>query len=210
MFDIIELEQGTKEWLDWRMGGITATDASIINGSNKYQSIDDLFRLKTFKKSHEFIENDATRQGSALEPLVRDLTNKHFAEVFQPICVQSKKNPFLLASLDGISYDKKILLEIKCPSHFYTHKKNSTCFNGWDTEKDCDLIVPDIPEYYYTQVQHQLMITGAEQCVFASYLEGDLKFNFIYPDEKYQKSLYKQCLKFWKKVQATRRKDARG
>lgn len=209
MFELIDLQQGTEEWLAWRMSGITATEASIINGTNTYQSIEDLFLEKTFQKHRHFIENDATRQGSDLEPLVRDLTNKHFAEDFHPACVQSRKYPFLLASLDGISYDKKIILEIKCPSHFYTHKKNSSYFNGWDDAEVSEALYHDVPDYYYTQIQHQLFITGAEQCVFASYLEGDLRFNFIQPDKVYQQDLYKTCLKFWKKIQKVRNANSR-
>ena len=36
---IVNLEQGTKEWLEWRRQGITATESSVILGLSPYKTV---------------------------------------------------------------------------------------------------------------------------------------------------------------------------
>lgn len=193
MFKYVELEQDTDQWLDWRMSGITATDASIIMGDNPYEDIDTLFSVKAGLAASQFKMNDAIQRGKDLEPLVRAKVNNHFQENFQPACVQNIKYDFMLASLDGISADGRIILEIKCPSGFGTHKKN----------------IEDIPAYYATQVQYQLLCTGADYAVFTSYYAGDMRFSYIYADLKFQKELISNVTDFWLKVKTERLKHGK-
>jgi putative phage-type endonuclease len=191
MFKFIELEQDTAQWLEWRKSGITATDAAIIMGHNPYEDIDNLFLVKSGLKKAEFKMNEAIQRGKDLEPVVRAKVNNHFQENFNPACVQNLKYDYMIASLDGISSDGKWLLEIKCPSGFGTHKKN----------------IDNIPPYYATQVQYQLLCTGAECALFTSYFNGDMKFSYIYADTNLQKDLIKNVTRFWLEVKAERLKN---
>jgi putative phage-type endonuclease len=62
-----------------------------------------------------------------------------------------------MASLDGWNQKKEIVLEIKSP---YTHVYSET----WQRAVDGKL-----PDHYYAQVQHQLMVSGSKLCHFYVY-----------------------------------------
>lgn len=208
MFKKLAIEQDTEEWLEWRMTGITATEAAIVSGVNPYESVDKFFPVKAGFTLAEFKYNEAIRRGKALEPFVRQMVNIHFNTVFEPACVQNLKNEVLIASLDGINQDGSIILEIKCATNFGTHRKNFSTFSGCLTDGTYAIIY-NMPEYYYCQLQYQLMVTQASKALFVSYFEGDMKFLTIYPEAEYQKSLKKQVINFWKKVQKAR-KNGKG
>ena len=53
---IVNLEQGTKEWLDWRKFGITATDAYTIMGHG-FETPFSLWEVKTGKRNAPDINN---------------------------------------------------------------------------------------------------------------------------------------------------------
>lgn len=188
MYKIIDLEQDTDKWLKWRMSGITATDASIIMGHNKFESIENLFLVKAGLKAAEFKTNPAIEQGKMLEPEIRKRVNLHYQEDFKPACVQNLQYDFVLSSLDGISKDGKICLEIKAPTVYVTHRRN----------------IDNMPDYYRTQVEYQLLCTQAEYAVFASYLNGDLRLKLIYPDKAFQKEMLKKVKEFWEEIKAAR------
>jgi len=44
--DIINVKQGTKEWLNLRMGHFTASEAPAMMGVSKYQKRDELLTMK--------------------------------------------------------------------------------------------------------------------------------------------------------------------
>lgn len=138
-----DLVQGTPEWLEFRKTKISGTDASIIMGTNPYKS-----PLKLWKQKMGLEDNDpvnyAMQRGSDLEPRARiafeELTNLKM----DPAIVVHDVYTWMAASLDG--YDGKHLLEIKCPMH----RVLEDCRNG------------KYPEYWHTQIQHQLAVTGLE------------------------------------------------
>ena len=68
-YTIIDLEQGTPAWLEWRSQGIGASDAPTIMGENPWKRAADLLDEKCGKlKSNS---NAAMVRGSALEPEAR-------------------------------------------------------------------------------------------------------------------------------------------
>lgn len=58
------------------------------------------------------------------------------------------------ASLDGITSDRSLLVEIKCP------------LRGADSTLWQQVVQGDVPCHYWLQVQHQLMVSGAERAEF--------------------------------------------
>lgn len=110
---IIQVEQGSEEWLALRRSKITATDCAAILGKSKYKSrhmvwLDKMGKSKTF-------ENEAMKRGKELEPEARAFFNRKFGYNCEPLVALSDENPWQMASFDGWDPDKKVLIEIKCP-----------------------------------------------------------------------------------------------
>jgi putative phage-type endonuclease len=137
---IINLEQGSDDWLAYRRKRIMATDTPIILGSNPWHT-----KLKLWEEKLELIPpkeiNDVMKEGQLKEPIARALAIKKLGINFLPIVYESDINPWMASSLDGISYCGKYILELKCPSK---PKLYEQICNGF------------IPEYYEDQMQHQL------------------------------------------------------
>ena len=45
-FTIVKIQQGTREWLEWRHRGIGASDASTIMGENRFKDAVELLQEK--------------------------------------------------------------------------------------------------------------------------------------------------------------------
>jgi putative phage-type endonuclease len=173
-FKIIHLEQGTKEWLNWRNSGIGASDAPTIMNENRFKSREELLYEKQNKIFPQ--SNDKMKMGTMLEPEARSEYEKIKKIQVRPVCVQSVKYPWLIASLDGISYDYNCLVEIKCGESSY--------------RKACSGIVP---EYYYGQLQHELMITGLDELDYWCYAPDEEGMLIkVKRDSDYIDELFKQ------------------
>src|ERR1700743_3251665 len=110
---VIELEQGSQEWLSWRKTVITATDCSSIMGNNPWTTA-----YKCWQRKVGLIEenksNEAMERGKRLEPEARSQFTQQYGIDMTPVVVESTEYDFLGASLDGISIMGNYLLEIKC------------------------------------------------------------------------------------------------
>jgi putative phage-type endonuclease len=153
LFYVIDLEQGTEEWLAWRHSGIGASDAPTVMGENRFQSASDLLHQKRNKTDVE--SNEQMMLGKSLEQEARDLYVDETGMPVKPLCLQSKEHPWLIASLDGITDDYSHIVEIKCGRSAY-----------WQAHKG------KVPDYYYGQLQHQLMITGLDAIDYWCYWSG--------------------------------------
>lgn len=137
---IIELAQGSPEWLEYRKSKIMATDTPIILGSNPWKTKLELWEEKLgFREPPEM--NDAMREGQLKEPLARKLSIEKLGLNFTPIVYESDEDSWMASSLDGISNCGEYILELKCPSK---RKLYDQACEGF------------IPEYYEDQIQHQL------------------------------------------------------
>src|SRR5208337_1949303 len=134
----IDCEQGSQEWLDLRKTKITATDAPAIMGVSPWKT-----KIKCYKEKIGEIENvvksERMQRGLDLEPIARELfTIRTGIEMFPRVVVRD----WAMASLDGLSIMGHKILEIKCPG-----------------PKDHELaLCGKIPEYYFPQLQHQMMV----------------------------------------------------
>lgn len=181
-FKIIDLEQGSEEWLDWRHSGIGASDASTVMGDNRFQSPDQLLHQKINKINVE--PNEKMRLGTELEPEARDLYIKETGINVKPLCLQSKKYSWLIVSMDGITDDYQHIVEIKCGRSAY-----------WQARKDI------VPNYYYGQLQHQMMVTGLNQVDYWCYWPGQKGIlQTVLRDDKYIDVLLKKEKNFIKQL----------
>ena len=124
-FTLVELEQGTSEWLAWRHNGIGASEASTIMGENRFQSTSVLLQEKRGAVVLDSIQNKAMALGTKLEPEARKLYVEETGKDVKPVCVQSSKYDWLRASLDGLSsnHDTNVSFEIRIKGFFYLKKR---------------------------------------------------------------------------------------
>ena len=146
-----ELEQGTREWHEWRRSVIGASEApTIMNASSL--GMQRLLEEKLGRRSG-FTGNAATLEGHLLEPRARQAASQKIGITFGPAIAQSASHLFLAASLDGIDAKSTQLLEIKCGAKSYA----DVAATG------------RIPNHYFGQLQHQLMITQLEFLHYVAY-----------------------------------------
>lgn len=157
-----------EEWLEVRSHYIGGSDASAVIGLNPYKTNLELWQEKTGLVQLEDIgDKSYVKYGHAAEPMLRAL----FAVDFLEYEVGYEENniwfnedyPFAHASLDGWLTDqdgRKGVLEIKTTNILQSMQKEK-----WDHR---------IPDNYYIQVLHYLMVTGFDFAV----LKAQLKFDF--------------------------------
>nr|WP_298057455.1 YqaJ viral recombinase family protein [uncultured Halomonas sp.] len=191
-YHVINLEQGSDAWLDWRQNGITATDATVLLGVNPHKSKWQLWAEKTgFQAPPDLSNNPNVKRGNALEPIIRGEYEAQTGEMLLPVCVQSTKSPQLRASLDGITADGRPV-EIKAPGA-----------KVWDDLAENGREAAAF-KMYAAQVQHQLLCVLATQAVlvFGRDVEGKIELmSFdIQRDTATCKALLQASLTFWKQV----------
>ena len=111
-FYIIDLQQGTTKWLEWRRSGIGASDAhrALTGGFRTRQT---LIEEKKGVLTRDY-QSKAMEEGLQLEPEARALYIKTTGKKVSSACIQSSRYEWLIASLDGISEDLSTVVEIIC------------------------------------------------------------------------------------------------
>jgi putative phage-type endonuclease len=185
MFQIIDLEQGSTEWMTWRATGIGSSDASTIMGQNPWKTEGDLTHEKlTIKLTSA--PNAAMQRGTELEPMARAYYEDKTKVDVIPHCLQSNEYPWMKASLDGINIERNVAVEIKCGEGIYKSAFRMGC----------------PPEYCYPQLQHILAVTGYETMDFWCYSPGKRPVLQKVPrNERYINRLIKLEEEFWRYIE---------
>ncbi len=159
---------GREEWLETRSHYIGGSDASAVIGLNPYKTNLELWEEKVgLVQAEDIGDKPYVKYGHDAEPMLRAL----FAIDFPEYEVSYEENniwfndayPFAHASLDGWLTDqdgRKGVLEVKTTNILRSMQKEK-----WDHR---------IPDNYYVQVVHYLMVTGFDFAV----LKAQLKFDF--------------------------------
>jgi putative phage-type endonuclease len=188
-YTIINLEQGSPAWFEWRSNGITATDMSVLTKDNPFRSEIDIFDEKCNLREHDE-KNAAMEHGHKYEIVVRDYLNavnedRHFV----PLCVEGAKLHYK-ASLDAFDVLNSVLYEIKCPV----------------SEKIlADVVLSNtVPNYWKSQLAWQCSIVHPETAAFAVY-DYRTKYILIVPFELPKKEEIERMQDladdFWCKIQ---------
>lgn len=198
------------EWLNARKNYIGGSDAAAVLGLNPYKSNLELWQEKTGLVTPEDISDKPyVKYGTQAEMHLRGLFRLDFPE-YQVEYTENNlwlndKYPFAHASLDGWLTDqdgRKGVLEIKTTNILQSMQKEK-----WDHR---------IPDNYYIQVLHYLMVTEFDFAV----LKAQLKYEFPGGDIMLQTKHYKiersevqediaylmqKESDFWKSVQAKKK-----
>ena len=178
---ITMLELGSRdEWLQARGKRIGGSEASAVVGFNPYMSNTDLWSIKTGRREAEDISDKPyVRYGHDAEPLLRELFKLDFPDykvgyVDNNLFLNSRY-PWAHASLDGWLQDpegRTGILEIKTTEILQSMQKEK-----WKDR---------IPDNYYLQVLHYMMVMEAD---FAC-LKAQLKYD-------YDGDIYLQIRHYW-------------
>ena len=178
---ITMLELGSRdEWLQARGKRIGGSEASAVVGLNPYMSNTDLWSIKTGRREAEDISDKPyVRYGHDAEPLLRELFKLDFPDykvgyVDNNLFLNSRY-PWAHASLDGWLQDpegRTGILEIKTTEILQSMQKEK-----WKDR---------IPDNYYVQVLHYMMVMEAD---FAC-LKAQLKYD-------YDGDIYLQIRHYW-------------
>ena len=200
--ELIALEGLPKiDWLKWRQKGIGSTDISAVCGINPFFSslslyCDKVSEIKEEEDPFKALEDKQIRMevGNWCEPHLRGLFSLWFLKnegiditVEQiPYLLQHPTNKIALTSTDGRFYHPKkmcwCLTEIKTTGEY----------NKKDWEDD------NVPDYYYTQCQWEMYVTGYLYC-YLVFLIGNHKFDvkLIERNEEVIKQLVEKAGYFW-------------
>ena len=152
-----DIDQGTPEWAAMRREFFCASDAPAIMGQSPYETRAQYIRRKIsgvdleisdFQKALQARGHEAERYmiGRA-EAFLKDEGIE--TDLFPSVVSSTVNGLPMLASLDGMSLEGEILWENK----IFNKEKIADIEAG---KRTCD----------YYQVQHQLMITGADRCLY--------------------------------------------
>lgn len=192
------------EWLKNR-SRIGGSDASAIVGMNPYRTNIELWKIKTGQLEAEDIsEKPYVKYGTQAEEHIRALFALDFPEYkvkyLENNMWLNDKYPFAHASLDGWLEDeegRKGILEIKTTNILQSMQKEK-----WNHR---------IPDNYYIQILHYLMVTEFEFAVLVAQLKSEFNGEIYKQTKHYKieraeveediKFLKTSERKFWQQVQ---------
>lgn len=146
------LNQGTWEWKQFRKGTVGSSDAPAIMGVSPWSNPVKLWEEKIGIRDEPHMTERMLR-GHDLEEEARYHFEKEMGITVMPATYLHEKHDWMSASLDGISFDEKIAVEIKCPGM----ADHNAALQG------------KIPEKYYPQLQHQMAVAGVGNMFYMSY-----------------------------------------
>lgn len=156
-----------KEWLEHRNKYIGGSEASCIVGLNPYMTNLELWEIKTGRREpKDLSDNPSVEYGRNAEEYLRELFKLDFPQYevnyIENNSVLNTKYPYAAASLDGWLTDdlgRLGILEIK----------TSTIQKGYQRT----LWNKRIPDNYFIQVLHYMMVTEAEFAILKAQLKYD-------------------------------------
>lgn len=148
-----DVQQGTGPWLRLREGFDTASEAPSALGVGKYTTRAELLRRKHTGIAEE--HGPATlakfRHGHEAEASARPLAEPIAGGDLYPVTMSVEIAGLrLLASLDGLTLDGTTAWETKL----------------WNEELAAHVRAGTLPEHYTVQMDQELMVSGAERCLF--------------------------------------------
>ena len=145
MSAVLKLVQGTAEWHAHRAHYRNASESASVMGLSPWQTPHQLWLVRTGRMTVPITA--AMHHGTQMEPKARAAYEERTGLVMQPLVLTEGEYS---ASLDGITLDSDLIVEIKVP-----YKGRASAL--WQA-----VSAGEVPEHYRIQVQHQLMVSGAK------------------------------------------------
>lgn len=178
------LEQGTTEWLAMRKNYIMASDAPVImNGLHFKKTPYKLWKEK-LNLGEEQKDNKYMRYGRETEPIARKAYEDYTGNIVKPDVVFHNDIKFMGASLDGLTENGDMAVEVKCTGP----RDHATAQSG------------KVPEKYKAQVQHQMACLRHRCLHYYSFRDNEGILLEVERDQEYIEEMYKKHRKFWEQV----------
>lgn len=173
------LEQGSKEWHDFRDRYDTASEAPVMMGDGYIK------RDKFIKNNALGIEDEPNaflmnlfQKGHDAEELARPIAEEMFGLEFWPL-TGAHDDGALSASFDGITEDHDIVWEHKL----------------WNEKLAANVEEKKLPAKYYWQLEQQIYVSGAEKAIFM--VSDGTEENMVYMEYKPVRGRVKKLLAGW-------------
>jgi putative phage-type endonuclease len=175
------LIQGSKEWLAYRAQHFNASDAPAMMGCSAYKT-----RTQLLREMHTGMTPDVDAgtqrlfdDGHKFEAMARPLAEAIIGMELYPVTGSGGK---LSASFDGLTM---------CETIAFEHKTLNADLREAITDIACGYL---LPMQYRVQMEQQLMVSGAEKCLFmASKWNGnelvEERHTWYYPDFELRKKI---------------------
>ena len=149
---LVQIEQNTPEWLEWRRAGIGCSDVAAICGVDPWRSPLDVYNDK--KGLSKPRTSSAMQRGHDYEEeALKAFNRKIDGHPFSPACFVSYKMDYFRASIDGYCRFTRKLCEIKIPNREVLEMAR----------------FGQVPIHYMYQVQAELIVTDACMAYFVCY-----------------------------------------
>lgn len=147
--NILNVIQGTPEWLAARAIHFCASDAPAMMGTSIYKGRSELLREKATGQAEEISPEKQALfdRGHAAEAAIRPHIASVIADELFPVVIEDGR---LLASLDGITMDDETIFEHKL----------------WSESLSTQIEVGELTPHYYWQLEHQLHVSKAKRVIF--------------------------------------------
>lgn len=146
---MLELQQGTPEWLAARAQHDCASDAPAMMGASKYETRNALLKRRAtgviaeIDSGTQYLFDKGHAAEAAIRPYIESLIGD---ELYPAVGVEGT----LLASFDGITMGEEVILEHKL----------------WSEAAAAQVRAKELGPEYYWQVEHQLLVSKAGRCIF--------------------------------------------
>lgn len=187
---VVDLNQRSDEWLNWRSLGVTATDIPVILGLSPYKTVWQLWAEKTGRiNPPDLSGNPNIQRGIALEDEARKVAENRYGEILLPVCGECARWDVLRASFDGIDSHNQPY-EFKAPSKAV-----------WEDLEANGVASPTF-KLYEAQVQAQLTVAGTRvgRLIFYSEDGSDQDFEIRLTPER-ENQILEAAKQFWEQVQ---------
>jgi putative phage-type endonuclease len=145
-------------WLTAREGKITATLIAAASTPKGFE--ESLIKLRG--ESEPITDNSYMEFGRRMEPFISLWVKDLFGVIPNEWLIGHETRPEFVATPDGLSWHDPIISEVKT---------TGTDWGEWNK----------VPISYRRQVQWQMYVTGAEQCIFAWLLREEKEGRFQSP-----------------------------
>ena len=151
--NVIQVQQGSQEWLDLRKSFFTASEAPAALGKSKYQSRSELLKQKATGMTEEVsnakqaLFNRGHQSEADARPFAEMIVKTDLYPVTATLTVDGIN---LLASLDGA-----VMME----DEIFEHKLYSESLAA-------DVRAGTLDPHYTIQMDQQLLVSGAKRCLF--------------------------------------------
>ncbi len=177
----VPLIQGTPQWLEWRRGGIGGSTVAAVMCVSDWETPQEAWK-RAKGLLPPFDQTPAMARGHQLEPYARTEFGLETGLYVEPKCFQHPRHDWIRVSLDGVTEDHRIAVEIKCPG----------------TYKHTEALKGRVPKQFRPQLQYQMYALGLERMYYYSWMpELGGKLIEVDRDEDYIERMLPRVTLFW-------------